>query len=204
MNRRSLPFTAECSKVLLRQKDLKFDYETPHGKPNLETGEMEDRIRTDIRYLFPIQDSDNSHEIIFEFKILKNTNDSRKAYYQKNGMHRFISGDYSKKWDFAYMVGILTNDGRTAVKELKKVLQRNDLANGTLHIRRSEKTNLLIREPSEYMPDLAEFDTEHSRTLYGNLADLLLYHFSWTRLGRLKSKYTTVNCRIPLRFEAFI
>jgi hypothetical protein len=175
MNRRSLPFTAECSKVLLRQKGLwKFDYETPHGKPNLETGEMEDRIRTDIRYLFPIQDSDNSHEIIFEFKILKNTNDSRKAYYQKNGMHRFISGDYSKKWDFAYMVGILTNDGRTAVKELKKVLQRNDLANGTLHIRRSEKTNLLIREPSEYMPDLAEFDTEHSRTLYGNLADLLL------------------------------
>ena len=153
-----------------------FDYEIAYGCPNLSTGELENSIRTDIRYTFPKEKDGTRRELIFEFKKLNNLKRSRDAYCYASGMGRFISGNYRAYWDIACMVGLLTDDATAAVTELKKTIQTLALSDNPLHIQHAT-TNEIIREPSEYMAGIANFDTIHSRNLYGDLPDLLLCHF---------------------------
>lgn len=152
-----------------------FDYEVPYAKASLLTGKIDENIRTDIRYIFPTYKG-KARELIFEFKKLKDQSDSRKSYINEKGMMRFISGDYRQKWDIACMVGILTDDASRAVSKLKSTIKREELANGPLHMQRNELGEW-IHEPSAFLPSYAQFDTVHSRTLYGDLPNLLLCHF---------------------------
>lgn len=154
----------------------KFDYEVPYATASLITGEVEDNIRTDIRYTFPSDKNNLTHELIFEFKKLKDDSKSRKNYFEASGMMRFISGAYRNRWDIACMVGLLTDDASAAVAKLKATLKRDVLANGPLHMQRNA-VGQLIHEPSGYLPAIVQFDTIHSRALYGDLPNLLLCHF---------------------------
>lgn len=153
----------------------KFDYEVPYATASLITGEIEENIRTDIRYIFP-PDKNVSRELIFEFKKLKDNSASRKSYSEASGMMRFISGAYRNRWDIACMVGLLTDDASAAVAKLKTTLKQDALANGPLHMQRNA-AGQLIHEPSGYLPVIVQFDTIHSRALYGDLPNLLLCHF---------------------------
>lgn len=147
-----------------------FEYEKQRGTANLDTGELDDSIRTDIEYMFmrmePIP------PLIFEFKKLRKS-DQRK-YYGSTGMLRFITGTYhAHAPHVAFMIGLI--DGQNAVDQLKASLKRLPLAVGELHTLTSPEGEL-VRNPSKEFPNLVDFDTVHSRTSIGDVADLVLCH----------------------------
>lgn len=128
----------------------------PSGKPIR-------RNRTDIVYF-----SDYARlRLTFEFKKLKDNSDSRKAYYGENGMRRFLDGRYSAKQPFGIMVAIVADvDGRQSVDKLKRRMRDPEVAALVNYIP-DERTGQWVREPSQEMPELAEFDTQHLREMAG-------------------------------------
>jgi hypothetical protein len=153
-----------------------FYYETKHA--NIEPGAtvLSKRIRTDIQYQFPVRNSPDIVHLVFEFKKLKNTKPSRKLYYGDQGMLRFISGYYASRWAYGFMVGLLDHDGVDAIKQLKVAIQSPAIASHPLCLK-SDINGNLISDPSLNMPNLAHFDTTHSRSVYGPHSDLMLCHF---------------------------
>lgn len=119
--------------------------------------------RTDITY-HSDRDPQRVLRLTFEFKKLKHTNASRKAYYGGDGMGRFLRGDYGRRASFGLMVGIIESEShRTNIDKLKHNL-RDEQIGGTLGYIPDEHTGKWVREPSREMPGLAEFDTQHHRS----------------------------------------
>jgi hypothetical protein len=155
-----------------------FDYEVPKASRDPVTGKRIRTLRTDILY----QDSavrfssGKRLSLIFEFKKLKNTSDSRSAYVGKKGMQRFISGYYQSHADhLAFMVGLVYLDVAKTVSGLESRLKQ-DAIRTQLHIQPNGDGNY-VRKPSEWFKDSVNFDTLHSRTLFGDLSDLTICHF---------------------------
>lgn len=162
-----------------------FLYERPHANVDLERGELSSRIRTDIEYVFV---GASAQPLVFEFKKLcasKETRASDKAHSRKrradckhycgdNGMRRFVIGDYIKYSPYiAFMVGMVDDqaDVRSIVEALKIASPLAQALNGI-----PDAKGELVREPSEIFPRLVRFDTVHSRSNGGDLANLTLMH----------------------------
>lgn len=120
-----------------------------------------DTHRTDIMYF-----SDRVQprlSLTFEFKKLKDNSDSRKKYYGKAGMCRFVEAIYAKDDPFGVMVAIIEDKSkRDCVENLKSTLRNEDVT-ALLKYVPEPHTGMHVREPSREMPRLAEFDTQHHR-----------------------------------------
>ena len=117
------------------------------------------RTRNDIKYLSNI--STLGIELTFEFKKLKHTSSALCTYRGKDGMRRFVQGNYAKKQPFAAMVAIILDDPKTISQALYKSLSipaiRSDLC--MVH----DGDGNYIRRPANVLRSIAEFDTEHRR-----------------------------------------
>lgn len=155
-----------------------FDYEVPKASRDPITGKRIRPVRTDILY----QDSairfptGKRLSLIFEFKKLKNTGDSRRTYVGENGMQRFISGYYQSHADhIAFMVGLIHLDFVNTIDGLEtRIKQAHTRA--LLHIQPDGNGNY-VRKPSEWFQHTVTFDTVHSRTFYGDMGDVTICHF---------------------------
>jgi hypothetical protein len=148
-----------------------FVSEGHEGKPNLETGELENKGRTDIRYF-----SDRTEiDLTFEFKKLKNRRDSRLAYYGTEGMQRFLNGKYSSDKHLGLMVGLISENVDACINGLKLSISRHHHSGGNLHMS-PDADGTYIHEPSRELPGLVQFDTEHSRATYSNKVPIVLCH----------------------------
>lgn len=148
-----------------------FTSEGVEGTANLETGELENAGRTDIHYF-----SDRARvDLTFEFKKLKDRRDSRLAYYGPEGMHRFLNGKYSVDKHLGLMVGLVATDVEACVNGLKRSIARQHHSGGDLHMS-PDADGTYIHEPSRELPGLVQFDTEHSRAIYGNQIPIVLCH----------------------------
>ncbi len=148
----------------------KFAAEDMNADANLDTGELENRHRTDIRYF-----SDRKKvDLTFEFKKLKPQSESRLRYYGDSGMLRFVDGKYSRDKHLAFMVGLIADEADKCVKGLKMAIGKPDIA-AQLHLLKSSNGDC-IHEPSRELPGLVRFDTEHSRAALGDQPDIVLCH----------------------------
>lgn len=153
-----------------------FDYEVPKASRDPKTGKRVRPVRTDILY----QDSavrfppGKRLSLIFEFKKLKNSSDSCSKYVGKNGMERFVCGDYRGHADhIAFMVGLVHLDVATTIDKLEANLKKIGLRT-RLHIQPDDNGNY-VRRPSEWFEDSVRFDTVHSRKL-NSLPDVTICH----------------------------
>jgi hypothetical protein len=128
------------------------------GDINPDTGELIDPKRTDIQYQW--NDSERKLELVFEFKKLNSQSNSRRNY-AKEGICRFVDGQYSKRQPVALMVGILTEPHGDCVPPLVKSLTRPAMKS-QLSLRHTVDGKATYA-PSTLFPEHAEFDTEHTR-----------------------------------------
>lgn len=128
------------------------------------TGAPSNENRTDILYF-----SDCVHpslRLTFEFKKLKDTSHSRKAYFGAQGMGRFLSGTYAKTVPFGLMVAIIEKGSqRACVDKLKRSLRGKTAHQTLLYV--SGDPNKCLTDPSMHLTGMAEFDTEHQRVMSG-------------------------------------
>jgi hypothetical protein len=99
-------------------------------------------------------------ELIFEFKKLSHS--SLATYRGRDGMRRFVDGNYAPQKPLAVMVGILLTGGQDDVimalyNSLSQVAIRSELQMV------QDPTGRYIRKPPEAAQSTAEFDTEHRR-----------------------------------------
>lgn len=133
----------------------RWSNELPQGRLHEEQtrAEVRDRKRTDINYF--TERDDPATNLTFEFKKLDEHSTSREKYV-KDGMVRFISGEYSKGEPAALMVGILTMHSDDVVPPLLRRL--NDADSRVL----LGMGKLPIARPSNLF-ECAHCDTEHLR-----------------------------------------
>lgn len=124
-----------------------------------EEGELLDRIKKDITYFSNA--SEKRLELIFEFK--KFSRSSLAEYRGKNGMCRFVDGNYAINRPLAVMVGILNGKDNTAIDALCNSLSKEKMRIKLMMV--EDRNDRCIRRPSEAIPTIAEFDTEHLRPL---------------------------------------
>ncbi|MHB8446811.1 MAG: hypothetical protein ACYC9P_02625 [Rudaea sp.] len=122
-----------------------------------DTAEVLDERRTDISYSW--NNASTQIVLIFEFKKLSA---SSRAYYLKEGVMRFVSGNYSVKEPIAVMVGIVMARDPKIVEALKRSIQNPRVA-GDLRAC-ADGDGRYVLEPSILFPDHATFDTEHLRS----------------------------------------
>jgi len=149
-----------------------FTAEEVSGHLNLDTGEIENSGRTDIKYISRRVEE----EFTFEFKKVTLKSDSRRKYHI-DGIMRFVTGKYSPKKHFDFMVGIIVNecDAKKIYDSLVKSFAKPDLR-AVLHMLEDE-SGKYIRKPSKELPDCTLFDTKHARTLVPGSPDIIICHF---------------------------
>lgn len=148
-----------------------FSAEESSADPDLKTGKLKNRGRTDIRYF-----SDRINiDLTFEFKKLEASSSSCRSYYN-DGMLRFVNGKYSQDYPLGFMVGLIADEPERCMNVLKDAISS---PKATAKLRLVPDLNgAHIKEPSLLLNN-AGFDTEHSRTtsniilchvflLYGN------------------------------------
>lgn len=118
------------------------------------------RKRTDIEYFS--DRSQNTLQLVFEFKKLDHTATKRKIYVGEDGMRRFVTGDYSAGQSSALMVGILSCAEAACVVGLVKLLEGKSTRTS---LRMKDQPEPAVRQPSAVFPKLARFDTEHERDI---------------------------------------
>lgn len=124
-----------------------------------ETLNIQSRTRTDIEYTW--NDLDN-WKIVFEFKKLKRTASSYKAYWGSDGLGRFVDGSYSLGDPVACMMGIIIDDYSQCVDPILQALGDSPEVQTNLKIQPSSNGSHLQR-PSVLFPPAAAFDTIHLR-----------------------------------------
>lgn len=124
-----------------------------------EEGKLLDRIKKDITYSSNV--SEKRLELIFEFKKLSRS--SLAEYRGENGMCRFVSGNYAINKPLAVMVGILNGKDNAAIDALCNSLSKEKMRIKLMMV--EDSNDRCIRRPSEAIPAIAEFDTEHRRPL---------------------------------------
>ena len=128
-----------------------YVYEDP------ETGERIEQ-RLDIMYCW--NDSAQNLQLVFEFKRLGRSKQSRNQYLREKGLGRFVTGKYSRGQPVAAMVGVLLDPELDVVPPIRDMLAQKEIAD-ELRLRRSADGTAIAR-PSELF-DAADFDTEHKR-----------------------------------------
>ncbi len=115
--------------------------------------------RTDIIYHSDLE----GLSLTFEWKKLKGTSASRKAFYGKEGMGRFLEDDgYAKRQPFGLMVGIIESPRhRKDTQSLMVAMNKDDIL-ALLHMI-PDDGGVHLRAPSRELPGLAMFDTQHVR-----------------------------------------
>ncbi len=146
-----------------------FTAEERDSDPNLITGELENRRRTDIKYF---SDRTNVY-LTMEFKKLEVAPKSSRRYCGEEGMDRFIVGKYSKDDPVAVMVGIIGKQPKDCIHRLKQIIKGDDVRDALCML--PSATGDVIDEPSQTMSQIAQFDTKHSRTKCG-AGELTLCH----------------------------
>ncbi len=147
-----------------------FLYEVLRAKPDYAQGKLVRAHRTDIEYR--TLDSERAL-LVFEFKKLTPQAKSRAAYLHKDGMLRFISGNYKNSEPVAFMAGLIHTEPDKSIAALKAAMEKTK-AVAALKI--VPKTGQAIREPSEKFPGQAKFDTAHFREVEGSISILFLSH----------------------------
>lgn len=122
-----------------------------------DKGKLIDRIKKDITYLS--NSSQKTLCLVFEFKKISKSSIS--AYRGKDGMSRFVDGNYALNKPLAVMVGILNGKDHSAISYLIKSLLNKKICNELNMI--PDKDGQLVRCPSYIFPEVAHFDTEHFR-----------------------------------------
>jgi hypothetical protein len=126
-----------------------------------DTNEIVHRIKKDITYF---SNRNNFRLVlIFEFKKLKNSSASRKAYAEDDGMLRFVQGRYGPDEPVVAMVGLVVDDRAACVSALRNYL--NETATIKMLNTLPCPMGNYIRDPSATFPMCADFDTEHARTI---------------------------------------
>jgi len=123
-----------------------------------ENGELENRIKKDIIYQSNV--AGNRIELVFEFKKLSRSSVS--AYLGKDGMRRFVDGNYSIGQPLALMVGITKDSSKQSVNAICKSLEKPSVRS-ELEMVPNDVGNY-IRRPSVAVEKVAVFDTEHRRS----------------------------------------
>jgi hypothetical protein len=138
-----------------------WSYERRMGKVKQRKAggvEIDERKRTDIEYFSDRYDP--ALELVFEFKKINGKAARRNTYIGPDGMLRFVTGSYSIKQPLAVMVGILTENESKCVKPLISLLKTTK-SMATLQMKAA--IGEPFRMPSEILPKIARFDTEHHR-----------------------------------------
>lgn len=144
-----------------------FISEGVHGDPDIESGRLLDERRTDIRYLSARSDL----TLTFEFKKLRDNRSSRLKYYGKDGIRRFVDGHYAKDNLLGIMVGLVGADAAEAIDGIERALAMSAIQS-ELHMLPSP----YVRKPSDTLPGVVRFDTEHSRAASIGKPEILLCH----------------------------
>lgn len=150
-----------ASDVLGRQMGL-LGYWGAEGVENeidYESAEVLKETRTDILYAW--NDPQRSLRLVFEFKKLNHTKRLRELYLGERGILRFVTGPYSKEQAVAVMAAILTVDPPAAIAPLRRALQHPGNV-AALELLKAPDGGWL-HAPSSLFPNLAAFDTEHTR-----------------------------------------
>lgn len=131
-------------------------------KYDKKTLEVTREFRTDIQY-YSDREYPKILSLTFEWKKLRHGKNSLDAYHGAQGMGRFLEVDgYAKNAPFGLMVGIVESPtARVRIEALKKSMLTEEAAADLCYI--PSGTGKLIREPSDELPGLAEFDTQHVR-----------------------------------------
>jgi len=142
-----------------------WTYEEPDGDSVIVDGELkaQGRIRKDIVYKSNSTSNKRSAriELIFEFKKLENTPNSCKIYRGKDGMRRFVDGNYAKGLPLALMVGMVIGDQNACLQGLRRSLLSTASKSDLRMV--GDASGALLRDPSKVFPGVAYFDTEHNR-----------------------------------------
>lgn len=138
-----------------------WSYEEPAGESVIIDEELtaRGRIRKDLVY--KSNKAAVRVELIFEFKKIEATPGSYKIYRGKDGMRRFVDGEYAKGLPLALMVGMLIGDQNACMQGLYRSLL-SAAAKSDLRMV-NDASGALLRDPSAMFPGLAQFDTEHNR-----------------------------------------
>ena len=134
-------------------ENVSMSFDSKTGKPSKTN-------RTDIVYF-----SDRAQprlRLTFEFKKVTGAAANCKAYAQ-DGMRRFLTGMYAKDEPYGVMVAITADRTNTKIVEkLKQSLVKKDIAN-TLDYIAHATTGELLHAPSDELPGVAVFDSQHHR-----------------------------------------
>jgi hypothetical protein len=122
------------------------------------TGEITEERRTDIVYGW--NDAHVGIQLVFEFKKLTGKARARRYYLGKDGLLRFVTGNYGARQPVAAMVGILTDSFEVCVPALRNAL--SDAVLGPPLRLRHEIGSPPFDRPSQLFA-AADFDTEHDR-----------------------------------------
>lgn len=124
-----------------------------------DNGEIVKRIRKDITYF------SNAAKVrltlIFEFKKLRDSNVSLRAYEGEDGMRRFVDGYYAEAEPLAAMVGMVIGDKGACIAAVRRSILQVSVRDSLRMV--STGKGDYLRDPSGMFPGLADFDTEHSR-----------------------------------------
>ena len=121
------------------------------------TGRILEEGRTDITYLWNSQDV--KFVLVFEFKKLRATSDSRKDYL--GSVRKFVTGVYSEREPLALMVAIHMADPATNVAALRRSIAHPPTAAALFACQ--DAGGSFVHAPAAF-PSHAAFDTEHLRS----------------------------------------
>jgi hypothetical protein len=141
---------------------------------NFKTGEVTEERRTDIVYGW--NDGNVGIQLVFEFKKLNGKARARRHYLGKDGLLRFVTGNYGAHQPVAAMVGILTDPFDECVLPLRAAL--SDAVLGAPLCLRYQDNSVPFEKPSKLFA-AADFDTEHDRpaALAPNYRRIRVSHF---------------------------
>lgn len=124
---------------------------------DFETGQVLQEARTDICYYW--NDTSTKVALVFEFKKLSATSESRK-HYLHGGVAKFVTGIYSEREPVALMVGIVMAPRDEVLSGLRRAIAHPPTA-GALRTCEDEEGRFVL--PCKLFPSHALFDTEHLR-----------------------------------------
>jgi hypothetical protein len=125
---------------------------------DFNTGEITEERRTDIVYGWNHEHA--GIQLVFEFKKLNGKARARARYLGKDGLVRFVTGNYGAQQPVAAMVGILMDAFDICVPPLRNAL--SDAVLGPPLCLRHEAGSSPFHRPSELFA-AADFDTDHDR-----------------------------------------
>jgi hypothetical protein len=113
--------------------------------------------RSDIKFILG---EHGAPVIILEFKKLSGT-DADRSEYCSNGVHRFVSGQYTRDRPNGVMLGLARGNPEEEALSIERLLSTPDRV--VAHVCILTPNGLVARRPSAIAPQSAAFDTVHDR-----------------------------------------